>query len=271
MAIYNFDRLLAIEPDNAIAKSRLQQVLEKVPDQALRHDFEVLQKNPDDVAAADQIGRVYQRQGKLNEAIYFYYEVLARRPQDILIRTNLGMALILSGRTADGIRELEEVLKADPKHDRALNVLAWMRARHPFAMYRNGKEAVKLAEDAKENNRDNNPAILDTLAAAYAEAGQFDKAEETIKDAIKRAQQIGDPVVRDYEERLKLYKRTSRITTRYRPALSIHRKRSRRQSPRLRRQNSEWRHIHRVRYAFFANLAAFACDAVSRHVASERG
>jgi tetratricopeptide (TPR) repeat protein len=204
-AIYIFDRLLAIDPDNAIAKSRLQKVLERVPDQALRHDIEVLQKNPDDEQAADQIGRAYQRLGKLDEAINFYYDVLARRPQDNVTRTNLGMALILNGRTADGIRELEDVLKADPKHDRALNMLAWMRAAHPFAMFRNGKEAVKFAEAAAANNRDNNAGILDTLAAAYAEAGQFDKAVETIKKAIKGAQQKRDPIALEFESRLKLY------------------------------------------------------------------
>ena len=204
-AIFNFDRLLEIDPDNADGKRELDRLLERLPNQAVRHDFEALKRNPDDTEAASQIGRSYQRLGKFNEAISFYYEVLARRPQDIAIRTDLGMALVLSGRTADGIRELEEVLRVDPKHDRALNTLAYLRAAHPLAMFRNGKEAVKLAEQAAANNRDNNPGILDTLADAYAEAGQFDKAIGTMNEAIKIARQTGNRDLHIYEAHLKLF------------------------------------------------------------------
>ena len=48
-----------------------------------------------------------------------------------------------------------------------------MLATCPQASLRNGIEAVKLAERANQLAGGKNPAVLCTLAAAYAEAGNF--------------------------------------------------------------------------------------------------
>jgi tetratricopeptide (TPR) repeat protein len=204
-AIYNLENVLAINPDYTLAKLELKRMLDNVPDEALKHALNDLQKDPNDIQAADQVGRAFQRLNKLPEAIHFYYEILARRPQDIASRTDLGMALIRSGRIDDGIRELEDVLQADPTHDRALNTLAWLRAAYPIAQFRDGKKAVKYAELARDHSRDNSAGILDTLAAAYAEAGDFDKAIATGRSAVKRATETHDPSLAEFEAHLKLF------------------------------------------------------------------
>jgi Flp pilus assembly protein TadD len=49
---------------------------------------------------------------------------------------------------------------------------------------RDGKKAVELAQQAVQLSGVNSPEILDTLAAAYAEAGQFPKAIETARQAL---------------------------------------------------------------------------------------
>jgi hypothetical protein len=46
----------------------------------------------------------------------------------------------------------------------------------PEATYRNGGEAVKLASRACDLSRSNDESLCSTLAAAYAEAGQFEHA-----------------------------------------------------------------------------------------------
>ena len=51
--------------------------------------------------------------------------------------------------------------------------LAWVLATHPNAQYRNGAEAVSLAETAKTLSPNQSFKLLDVLAASYAEAGQF--------------------------------------------------------------------------------------------------
>jgi hypothetical protein len=57
-----------------------------------------------------------------------------------------------------------------------LNDLAWLLATDPHAEIRRGAEAVQLADRACALTRDQEPVFLGTLAAAYAETGDFDKA-----------------------------------------------------------------------------------------------
>jgi len=64
----------------------------------------------------------------------------------------------------------------------ALNDYAWLLATSPFAEVRNGQQAVTLALQAVDRRR--TPAYLDTLAAAYAETGKFDRAVEVQQEAL---------------------------------------------------------------------------------------
>ena len=63
---------------------------------------------------------------------------------------------------------------------------------------------MKFAEQAAADTRGDDPVVLDTLAAAYAEAGQFNEAIETINKAIKLTKP-GSQFLHEFEERLKLY------------------------------------------------------------------
>lgn len=64
----------------------------------------------------------------------------------------------------------------------ALNDYAWLLATSPFDELRNGPQAVTLALQAVARER--SPAYLDTLAAAYAETGKFDRAVEVQREAL---------------------------------------------------------------------------------------
>jgi cytochrome c-type biogenesis protein CcmH/NrfG len=55
----------------------------------------------------------------------------------------------------------------------------------PDKKYRDGKEAVRLAEKALKISPDNS-AIMDTLACAYAENGQFDKAVALAEKLVEK-------------------------------------------------------------------------------------
>ena len=61
----------------------------------------------------------------------------------------------------------------------AQNDLAWLLATCPDNSVRNGQKAVELAQQAVQLSNGRSPEILDTLAAAYAEAGRFHEAVET--------------------------------------------------------------------------------------------
>ena len=101
--------------------------------------------------------------------------------------------------------DYESALELDPKHVVASCNLAWLLATCPVAELRDGRRGVRLATEACEQTKRQEPELMDTLAAAYAEAGDF-KAAQTWEDrALKRAAELNQKM-EGAEERLDLYK-----------------------------------------------------------------
>jgi len=88
-----------------------------------------------------------------------------------------------------------------------LNKLAWTLATHSDPQTRNGIEAVRLAERACQLRGDPEYGFLDTLAAAYAEAGRFAEAINAMQKALQRAEAAAPTdVIGKYRLRLELYR-----------------------------------------------------------------
>lgn len=118
----------------------------------------------------------------------------------------MGMALLESGDVAEAIDYWRSAASRHGDWPDLLNALAWILATHGEASVRNGAEAVELAEKACKLTGYRSPAMLDTLAAAHAEAGQFDQAVSTIRKAIELATQAGqDAAADEMSVRQKLY------------------------------------------------------------------
>ncbi len=90
-----------------------------------------------------------------------------------------------------------------PDRFEALNRLAWFRATCPEAAYRNGREALELANKACSWTHWHNADVIDTLAAAEAEIGDFERAVLHEEQAIKKTERSQR---RALEERLALYR-----------------------------------------------------------------
>ena len=97
-----------------------------------------------------------------------------------------------------------EGLRLNPGNPGACNNLAWFRATCPADAFRNGAEAVQLATQACEFTGFQQPNGLDTLAAAYAEAGNFELAVENERKALAM-QNVSEKKVVRMKERLALY------------------------------------------------------------------
>ena len=115
-------------------------------------------------------------QGKLNEAITQYDTSIRIDPEHAPTHTNIGTALMLIGRFDEAILHYQKAVRIDPDDPRPNNNLAWARASHPDRRLRDGSEAVELAERACDLTKHKDPNFLDTLAAAYAERGEWEKA-----------------------------------------------------------------------------------------------
>jgi len=87
-----------------------------------------------------------------------------------------------------------------------LKKLAWLQAPYPAAEFRDGAKAVENATKACELTDWKNVGCVDTLAASYAEAGDFDSAVEWQKKAIDLlTEDISAESQSSYESRLNLY------------------------------------------------------------------
>lgn len=113
------------------------------------------------------------------------------------------------GRPERAAAAFREALRLAPDHLLATNNLAWLLATGPDEL-RDGAEAVRLAERACAANNRRPATLLDTLAAAYAEAGRYEEAIAAAQEALELARQHASPVSPDeaaaIERRLALYR-----------------------------------------------------------------
>jgi hypothetical protein len=67
----------------------------------------------------------------------------------------------------------------------ALNSLAWAYATDPDPSLRKGAQALRIAEACAQQTERREPVFLMTLAAAYAEVGQFESATQTAREGLR--------------------------------------------------------------------------------------
>jgi len=137
------------------------------------------------------IANAFRQKGELDDAILHYRLALELRPDYADAHNNLANAFRQQGRIEEAIREYEAALKSNPGSVPAQNNLAWLLATAADPKLRNGRKAVELAEQAVLATNGHDPLLLHTLAAAYAENGEFTKALAAANDALEIADANG--------------------------------------------------------------------------------
>jgi protein O-mannosyl-transferase len=223
-----FGHALAVTKDNYVAHYNLGETLSvhgRILD-AIEHYHATLRLKPDHEGAHNNLGLTLALQGRWQEATNHYTAALSARPASPEVHFNMGIAqmnlgdmtsavrhltltlqqlpshplahrylgaaLAAAGQVQQAILEYRRALKVSPNQPEVLNDLAWLLATHPDPAVRNGTEAVQLAERASQLTDFNSPSMLGTLAAAYAEAGQFEHAARTARRAESIATQQGN-------------------------------------------------------------------------------
>ncbi len=156
-------------------------------DEAIVQYQEALKLKPYYADAHFNLGYALQRNGRMDEAITQYREGLETNPDDVKAHNNLGSVLRQTGRVDEAISHFQMALQLAPADPSIQNNLAWLLATCPDASLRKGDKAVELARQANELTGGENPLILHTLAAAFAEAGRFSEAVETAQRALRLA------------------------------------------------------------------------------------
>ena len=126
--------------------------------------------------------------GRASEAEAHFRNAVRIKPDSTDARYSLATWSFRTGRVKDAIAELQRVVELNPDHALGLNDLAWILATQADPLLRNSDQAVKLAEHGNSLVK-NDAALLDTLAAAYANAERFDEAIRTAERALDLARQ----------------------------------------------------------------------------------
>ncbi len=112
---------------------------------------------------------------------------------------------IIDRKFAEAISDFEAAVRVDPGYALAFNGLAWLRATCPVAEFRDGAKAIENATKACELTNFKEARYVGTLAAAYAQAGDFDAAVKQQKKAIDLLAEQEEDFRADFEKRLILY------------------------------------------------------------------
>jgi tetratricopeptide (TPR) repeat protein len=193
-AIAEARRAIELGPENSSAYRFLMNCLLESHGYTQAADLgrEWLTVSPYDVAAHSTLGAAVAERGDLASAAQQLGYVLMLQPNSDQTHAQLHQIVVSLAKAPDGLRRLREIAANAPDSPRMLDEIAWFLATYPDSSSRDGNEAVRLAERACELTDRRMPAFLATLAAAYAEAGDFPRAVAVGEEALRRAQAIGD-------------------------------------------------------------------------------
>lgn len=176
-------------------------------DMAIKYFKHASETNPFLSSFHANLGMAYLRKGDAAKAEPELREALEIDPHNLINRISLRNALLQQGKMREAVKEQRKLVSFCPNDSILLNETAMMLATYPDKAIRNGKEALTLAKRAVYLTEGSNPAMLDTLAAAYAEVGQFPDAIQTARRAANLAlSQKKQPLANSLRAKLKLYK-----------------------------------------------------------------
>ena len=140
--------------------------------------------------------------GKYHDALAAFTELVAISDHnwDLLWRATMLLAV---GRYTDALADYEIILKREPDDRSALYHIAFIRSACPDRALRDGRVALQLAQRTLELSTENNWRVLSLMAAAHAECGEFEQAEQF---ASRTLDYVPDDLHSRFERRLQQYR-----------------------------------------------------------------
>jgi tetratricopeptide (TPR) repeat protein len=208
-AVAELTQAAALRPDSPIAQTNLglAYLLLRRNYDALHHCQRATELAPNSPDAFDNLGMVHYQLGDLPQAIQSFRRATQLDPNAAKAWFHLGAAL---GHSPEAVLALRHAIQLRPDDPDPLNRLAWILATSPDDSIRNGSQSLQLAQALNQATASSRPMFLDTLAAAYAETGDFERAIATATQAIQVAQETGQPIdSAGVNRRLALYRSRS--------------------------------------------------------------
>lgn len=208
-AINCYRQALQLKPNYFEAHNNLGNALQSRGrlDEAIKHFRQALQIKPDLSEVHFNLGLALKSQGKLDEAIKYFRQALQLNPDLAKAHNNLALALTMTGQLDKALEHFREAVRLKPDYLEPLNRMARILAMHPESKLRDPGQAIEIAKRAADLTKYQDAAILETLAAAYAAAGQFDQAVKTVEAALSLATAAhADELANHIRKKIELYR-----------------------------------------------------------------
>lgn len=208
-AIRVCELILSFDPHNAKFRFLLGDSLAKLgkTDDAIEQYKLAIADEPDSATAHNVVGGLLARRGQLDEAVPHFEAAIRMAPSQPDPQYNLGMIFYGRGNDVEAERYWRAAVQLRPDAAEYLRPLAWVLATSRDPAARNGREAVELAQRAMAASPKPDPNIVGTLAAAYAESGNFAQAVANAQKARDLAEQQGDKrLAKELAERVADYR-----------------------------------------------------------------
>jgi len=191
-ATTHYAKAVALRPTDWATRERLAYVLlaRGKHAEAVTHYEQVLAVQPRRAGAHNNIAVALSKLDRLGEAVMHFAAAVKLEP-NALRHYNLATRLVRLGRDRDAVVHFRRALAKRPAWSEALGELAWVLATSDEAAVRNGHEALRLARQACTFTRFGQADMVDALAAALAEVGEFDQAVAAARKAHELARAAG--------------------------------------------------------------------------------
>lgn len=173
-------------------------------ERAIEDLTEAIRLQSDHAAALSNRGVARKALGELDAAIDDFTEAIRSEPDFAAAYSNRGECWELLGEYQRAIDDYTEAIRRESRFATPYALRARLWAACPDEAFRDGEAAVTSAAAACELTGWKNALFVATLAAAHAEAGEFDEAVKRQKQALQLAR--GGDTIQEFANRLDLYR-----------------------------------------------------------------
>jgi tetratricopeptide (TPR) repeat protein len=186
-AAEHFRRAVQIQPNHVESLVNLGALLARggQTEQALEYLERAVGVDSSSLPARMNLAAALGSLGRFADAAEQYQIVITAQAENARAHAQLGRSFLELGKLELAQAALRRAVELNPKDFAASLSLAWLLATSTHDTQRQADEAVQLAERLKLSTSGRNPLVLDVLAAAYAEQGEFAKASATLDEAIQ--------------------------------------------------------------------------------------
>ena len=207
-ALAEYRAALKLAPDRAETHNNIANLLDDMgrTDEAMAEYQEALRINPNHIASHNNYGTLLAELGRFDEAMKEYATAARLDPTDSHTPYLIGKLLLKEGRDPEAVAYFHQAVQLDPNNLHVLTYLAQVLASDEDPKVRDGNAALAMAAKANDLTGGVQPAMLDAMAMAYAELGQFTNAQQSAAYALKlaNAYDMTNDVV-FIQQRLQLY------------------------------------------------------------------